>query len=475
VLAFAVRAVVTTTPLAASVVAGFAASRLFRPYGWIATAVWVLWVAGASMAVLAVADLGFRRLLPLHRLLQLCLVFPDRAPSRLRLAVAAARSRRPESLAHSASASHEASEAAAHIVTLLGALAVHDRRTRGHSERVCAFTDLLAEQMQLPAWDRDRLMWVALVHDIGKLRITPRLLNKPERPTVSEWRALKEHPEHGAALIGPLREWLGSWADAVVQHHERYDGQGYPSRLRGEQICLGARIIAVTDAFEVMTAPRPYRRPVDAQSARAELARYAGSQFDPEVVRQFLAVGLPQLRKSMGWLSWLTQVPLLRSWPQLQAAPAATATQAVAATAMASSAGALMFGAASGPALAHADGPVAQSSAAVTHVLTSQRPTSTSAASTGSSTAGATVAPATKKPARDVTKSAAAAPAQPAATSPAATSHPSARSAAPAAKPTPAASCSSTDASSTHGKSGERHGRGHAYGRNRHKKNSDPC
>lgn len=352
VLAFILRAVITLTPLLASVVAGIAASRLIRPVGWEAIAAWALWVAGVSFAVLAVTDLVVRRLLPLQRLLQLCLVFPDRAPSRLRLAVAAARTRRPEALAESPTASASAADTASRIVAALGALAMHDRRTRGHSERVCALTDLLAEQMQLPQHDRDRLMWVALIHDIGKLHVAARLLNKPSQPTVAEWRALQAHPEHGDALVAPMRAWLGKWADAVLQHHERCDGTGYPHGLVGDEISLGARIIAVTDAFEVMTAPRPYRRPVDAQSARAELARHAGTQFDPVIVRHFLAVGLPKLRTTMGWLSWLGQVPFLRDWPKLQSAPAVTGAQVATATVVASSASMLVFGATAPPAVA---------------------------------------------------------------------------------------------------------------------------
>src|SRR2546421_923547 len=140
VLAAVIRAVVVLTPLAAAIAAGVAASRLFRPVGWAQIAAWVVWTGAVSVAVLAAVDAVARRLLPLQRLLQLCLVFPDRAPSRLRVAVRAARPRRPELLAGATRAPHDAATAAARIVELLGALAVHDRRTRGHSERVCAHT-----------------------------------------------------------------------------------------------------------------------------------------------------------------------------------------------------------------------------------------------------------------------------------------------------------------------------------------------
>ena len=347
-----VRAVVVLTPLAISIAAGVAASRVFQPTDALSMLEWLLWTAAVSLGVLAIVDALVRRLLPLQRLLQLCLVFPDCAPSRLKLAVQAARPRRPEALLREARGPETAREAAIRVVRLLAALSVHDRRTRGHSERVCAFTELLAKQMGLPQEDRDRLMWVALVHDIGKLDVPSRLLNKPGRPTVPEWRVLQEHPARGASIIQPLRAWLGTWADAVEHHHERYDGTGYPHGLSGGAISLGARVVAVADAFEVMTAPRPYRRPVDAQAARAELARHAGTQFDPDVVRHFLAVGLPDLRRSMGLLAWLGQLPFVRDWPRLASTTSAGAAQAMTTTAVASTAGLFAFGASTLPASA---------------------------------------------------------------------------------------------------------------------------
>jgi HD-GYP domain-containing protein (c-di-GMP phosphodiesterase class II) len=358
-IAATIRVIVIAAPLLASVCAGLAAGRLYRPHGWVQTAVWVLWTAAVSVAVLAAVDAVVRRLLPLQRLLQLCLVFPDKAPSRLRVAARAARLRRSEQGALTHATPQDAGDAVTQIVTLLGALAKHDRRTRGHSERVCVYTELIADEMELAQRERDRLMWVALIHDIGKLEVPPRLLNKPSRPTLPEWQVLQSHPHHGDRIIAPLRPWLGPWADAVLQHHERHDGVGYPHGLAGDELCLGARIIAVADAFEVMTAPRPYRRPVNAAVARSELARHAGTQFDPEIVRHFLAVGLPRLRKSMGLLSWLAQVPFVRGWPKLQSTPGVAATQAGTATLVASSAGVMLLApAAAPPAAAHEAAPV---------------------------------------------------------------------------------------------------------------------
>ncbi len=345
-LAFLIRCFVVLAPLSAAVVVGIIASRQFRPRGFGEIVPWALWTAGASLLALWMVDVVVRRLLPLQRLLQLCLAFPDRAPSRLRVAVRAAVPRRPEALLNSAdgAAGEGAAAVAEQVVTLLAALTLHDRRTRGHSERVCAFTNLLALQMNLSEADRDRLTWAALVHDIGKLHVPARLLNKPDKPTVNEWQLLKTHPERGAAITAPLQDWLGPWSDAVLQHHERYDGTGYPRGIAGDEISFAARIIAVTDAFEVMTAPRAYRRAVDAQTARAELARHAGGQFDPIVVRHFLAIGLPQLRRAMGPLAWLVEIPFVSSWPRLEAAASTTAAHAATATAAASAAGVLALG-----------------------------------------------------------------------------------------------------------------------------------
>jgi hypothetical protein len=348
VLAFLVRSFVVLAPLAAAVVVGVIASRQFRPQGFGEIVPWALWTAGASLLALWAVDVVVRRLLPLQRLLQLCLAFPDRAPSRLRVAVRAAVPHRPEALLGNADASAGAAAVAEQVVTLLAALTLHDRRTRGHSERVCAFTNLLASQMNLPEADRDRLTWVALVHDIGKLHVPAQLLNKPDKPTLTEWQLLKTHPERGAVITAPMSDWLGQWADAVLQHHERYDGAGYPHGIAGDEISLAARVIAVTDAFEVMTAPRAYRRPVDAQTARAELARHAGTQFDPVVVRHFLAIGLPQLRRAMGPLAWLAEIPFVSSWPRLEAAASTTAAHAATATAAASAAGVLALGSGGG-------------------------------------------------------------------------------------------------------------------------------
>jgi putative nucleotidyltransferase with HDIG domain len=182
------------------------------------------------------------------------------------------------------------STAAQQILVLADAVEDHDHGTRGHSERVRTFTDIIAIQIGLDAGDRERLRWAALLHDVGKITIAATTLNKVDAPTPEEWAEVERHPEEGARLTAALRPWLGRWANVIEQHHERWDGAGYPFGLSGEAISLGARIVAVADAYETMTSGRPYQHALSVGAARAELQRCAGTQFDPSVVRAFLGL-----------------------------------------------------------------------------------------------------------------------------------------------------------------------------------------
>jgi putative nucleotidyltransferase with HDIG domain len=338
----AVRLVALAVPIAASVGSAVVFSKLLhRPDGG-KVVLWWLAIVAASTLVLAGVDRIARRLLPLATLLKLSMAFPDQAPSRFSVAARAGTTRGlREKLARAQEegVEDEPAQAAERILTLVGALGAHDRRTRGHSERVRAFNDLIAEELRLPQHDRDRLRWAALLHDIGKLHVSPKLLNKPSKPTDKEWAILKSHPARGARIAAPLAPWLGEWAPTIEQHHERWDGAGYPNGVSGDDICLGARIVAVADAYEVMTAPRPYSRPVSASAARHELARCAGAQFDPEVVRAFLNVSIGSLRKVIGPISWLAQLPFLGATPRLEVVVGAAGRQVVTAAATATGTG----------------------------------------------------------------------------------------------------------------------------------------
>jgi putative nucleotidyltransferase with HDIG domain len=314
VLSWLLRAVVLLVPLAAGVGSAAVLSRVVpRPSGAAGLLWWVL-LFGVSGTVTWLLDRLARRLLPLAVLLRLTLLFPDRAPSRFAVARQVGTTKSLEQRvrrAREVGASDDPTRAAVQILELVAALNAHDSKTRGHSERVRVLTDLLAEEMRIPVEDRDRLRWSALLHDIGKLEVSAEILNKPGKPDADEWQALKRHPAAGARLAGPLLAWLGDWGRAIEEHHERFDGDGYPTGLAGKGISLGGRMLAVTDAFETMTASRSYRKPMSVPAARRELARCSDQQFDRDIVRSFLNVSLGRLWWQVGPVSWVAQLPFI--------------------------------------------------------------------------------------------------------------------------------------------------------------------
>ena len=255
---------------------------------------WALVVATPWMVYGGTRRLA-RRALPLATLLRMTLVFPDKAPSRIAVARRAGGTRSLErQLAEDRRAGREDEPvvAAERILGLAASLHQHDRPTRGHSERVRALTDVIADEMRIPEADKDRLRWSALLHDIGKLSVPGTLLNKPGEPDDDELAVLRRHPDEGARLVAPLADWLGPWARSIPEHHEKFDGTGYPRGLAGKDISLGGRIVAVADCFETMTATRSYKMATSIESARRELADCAGTHFDPVVVRAFLEASL---------------------------------------------------------------------------------------------------------------------------------------------------------------------------------------
>ena len=279
---------------------------------------WWLAMSLTATAVVAVAYKLLRRLLPLGGLLELSLVFPDEAPSRFRVAL---RSGTVDSLEErlrlmrAANEATSAQQAAEILLQLAGALDVHDKITRGHSERVRAYSYSLGKELGLAADDLDLLNWAALLHDVGKLEVDTEILNKPGRPTDEEWEQLRRHPLHGETLVAPLRDWLGTWAEAVGHHHERWDGDGYPRGIAGEEIPFAGRIVAIADVFDVITSARSYKAAGGTAEARKEITRCSGTQFDPRLVRAFVNISLGKMRLVMGPLSWLSHAPLLARLP----------------------------------------------------------------------------------------------------------------------------------------------------------------
>ncbi|MFL6110037.1 MAG: HD-GYP domain-containing protein, partial [Catenulispora sp.] len=338
VTAAAVDAVAIAMPVIAALAFVVLFSRtLPAPNGPGPTVLWWTAVGAVAAAVIVLFERQARRLLPLSSLLRLGMAFPDQAPSRLSVALRAGTvrdlERRLHQLRHQGlapvDAGTEPAAAAETILTLASALNAHDRRTRGHSERVRAYTDLLAAEMGLSDDERDRLRWASLLHDIGKLEVGTKILNKDGPLDRDEWSVMHQHPEIGARVTAPLREWLGEWVHAVDQHHENFDGTGYPFGLRGDQIALGARIVAVSDAFEVMTALRSYKRPMNAAAARRELAYCSGAQFDPVVVRAFLNLSLGRIAWMVGPIAWLTSLRLVGPASRLKPVFSLTARNAV--------------------------------------------------------------------------------------------------------------------------------------------------
>ncbi|HEX5616489.1 MAG TPA: HD domain-containing phosphohydrolase [Acidimicrobiia bacterium] len=326
-IAFAIRAAVFLVPFAAS----FVAARVVRgllpvPHGLAATVAWWVTVVLTSMLAFVAIDRTARKLLPIAALYKLALSFPDQAPSRYKLAL---RSGGVKELSARVRAGGDigatAGEAAENVLMIVNALTKHDRMTRGHSERVRAYAELIGEELGLDRDDRDKLRWAALVHDVGKLCVRPEVLNKPGRPTEEEWAELRAHPAEAERLVAPLRPWLGDWVDAATQHHERIDGKGYPYGLSGDEISLAGRIVAVADAYDCMTSTRSYKKALPTEQARFELTRNSGTQFDPVCVRALLNVSVGRRRGFAGIFGSLTGMPGVREMAAAVSGGSATA------------------------------------------------------------------------------------------------------------------------------------------------------
>ena len=162
-----------------------------------------------------------------------------------------------------------------------------DRYTRKHSEDVMEYSLAIARELGIDEATRDTVSVAALLHDVGKIGVPDAILRKPGKLTDEEFEAVKQHPQMGAVMVGAV-PGLEKTLDAVRHHHERWDGDGYPFGLKGEETPLMARLMAVADAFSAMTTNRPYRRGMDREVALRVLDEGSGTQWDPECVRAFL-------------------------------------------------------------------------------------------------------------------------------------------------------------------------------------------
>lgn len=173
------------------------------------------------------------------------------------------------------------------VKSLVAAIDAKDEYTRGHSERVYRISIRIGERLGLSAEEMQTLSWSALLHDVGKIAVPERILNKPTKLTDEEFRAIQIHPERGCRVLRHIPQLRAS-LPAIRHHHERYDGKGYPSGMKGEDIPLLARILAVADTYDAILSARAYRPPQALDFALNEIREGAGTQFDPRAAAVFL-------------------------------------------------------------------------------------------------------------------------------------------------------------------------------------------
>jgi diguanylate cyclase (GGDEF)-like protein/putative nucleotidyltransferase with HDIG domain len=162
-----------------------------------------------------------------------------------------------------------------------------DQYTNGHSQKVSTYAAMLAATLDMDPVEIEEVRLGALLHDVGKVGIPEAILNKSGPLDPEEWEVMKSHADLGAQLLEPLRP-MARIQKMVRHHHEYYDGTGYPDGLAGEQIPLGARIVAIADAYDTITSERVYKKPRTPEAALLEIERCAGAQFDPELARAFV-------------------------------------------------------------------------------------------------------------------------------------------------------------------------------------------
>ncbi len=175
------------------------------------------------------------------------------------------------------------------IDALIKALEAKDFYTRGHSQRVTMYSVAIGKSMQLPEKQIELLRQAAVLHDLGKIGVREEILNKPGKLTEKEFKEITLHPEVAIRILEPI-PFFRPLLPAILHHHERFDGRGYPRGLAGNDVPLESRIMAVADTFDAMTSTRAYRNALSLEAANAEIQRCSGAQFDPEIVPVFMEV-----------------------------------------------------------------------------------------------------------------------------------------------------------------------------------------
>jgi len=173
------------------------------------------------------------------------------------------------------------------LESIKAAMQENSYETKAHAERLINLSKKIAAKLNLEQWEKNHLILLATLHDIGKVGVSDRILNKPDKLDEEEWNEIKKHPEIGYRIAISSSE-LAPIADYILCHHERWDGKGYPQKIAGKEIPLLSRIISVVDAYDAMTQDRPYRKAIKRSDAIKEIKKNSGTQFDPEIVDVFL-------------------------------------------------------------------------------------------------------------------------------------------------------------------------------------------
>ena len=174
--------------------------------------------------------------------------------------------------------------------SLAGAIDAKDPYTKGHSTSVSKYAEALARALNMPEAEVQRIKLGALLHDVGKIGIPESVLKKPTHLSDEEWEVMKQHPTIGAEKVLMQNEALKDLMPMVKYHHEHIDGSGYPCKLKGDEIPLEARIVAVADTYHALISDRPYRKGLGVEKACEILQSGAGTQWDAELVRKFIQI-----------------------------------------------------------------------------------------------------------------------------------------------------------------------------------------
>jgi putative nucleotidyltransferase with HDIG domain len=173
------------------------------------------------------------------------------------------------------------------IDVIMHTLYEKNHREQLHSIRVSEICEAIASLMNMGKEDVTQIRVAGLMHDIGKIEIDEEILNKPQSLNTGEWEEIKRHPEIGYRILSSVNEFSGI-AEIVLAHQERWDGKGYPRGLKGNEISIPSRIIAIADAYDAMTTNRPYDQALSKEEAVKEMKKCSGTQFDPEITKLFI-------------------------------------------------------------------------------------------------------------------------------------------------------------------------------------------